>query len=643
MRRRYGPRAGALFLVLLVASAMVGLAPAAAAAPRGLYVSSTNGLMYAFSVNADGSLQSRGVPGTGGSLTEGVAVTPDAKYVYVANFLPGNGSVAAFNVGPVDNIIPVTNSPFTAGFVDPLGVVPDPNGRWLFTWNHNANAINVSTIAADGQLSNIGGSPFPLPAGQLNPFAGSVAPDGNHLYVPNENSTDTIPGCGGTCEVDRVSVYSVAADGTLTNIQNPITGSDNVNPSGPNPFGSAITPNGRFLYVSNPEDGPNGSITGFAVNGDGTLTALPGLQSLNVAPGNHPLNMAITPDGQHLYVATRISKTINAYTIGSDGSLTPVPGQPFATGAGDVNGKGIAITPDGKRLYSSAGGTDHKVFGFDINADGSLTALAGGPTDLGAAATPDLEAIVITPNQPPVAAFTSQGATATQVTTFDASGSSDSDGTVASYVWDFGDGSTPVTTSGPTTTHVYASPGTFNVQLTVTDNEGCSTLRIFTGKAMLCNGSAAAETTSALTIGPQPKPILTGLSITPSSFRAASQGGPIGPKPKPGKPKTGGDVSYTDSQPATTTFTVIHKVPGVRNGKRCVALHGPAPKHARRCTARIPIGQFKHTDTRGKNTFHFTGRLGGRKLAAGFYALRAIARNAGGASSARSTPFQILS
>src|SRR5205823_6085279 len=163
----------------------------------------------------------------------------------------GSGSVAAFNVGPVDNAITVSGSPFTAGFATPLGMAPDPNGRWMFTWNHNNQSINVSAILSDGSLANISGSPFAVPSPELNPFAGSVAPDGNHLYVPNENSTETTPGCGGTCEVDRVSVYSVSSGGVLTNIQNAITGSDNVNPSGPNPFGSAITPNGRFLYVSN--------------------------------------------------------------------------------------------------------------------------------------------------------------------------------------------------------------------------------------------------------------------------------------------------------------------------------------------------------------------------------------------------------
>jgi PKD repeat protein len=71
------------------------------------------------------------------------------------------------------------------------------------------------------------------------------------------------------------------------------------------------------------------------------------------------------------------------------------------------------------------------------------------------------------PNHPPTAAFSRQcdGGGCT----FDGSGSADTDGTVASYDWDFGDGSTA---DGVNPAHTFTTAGTFHVQLTVTDNQG---------------------------------------------------------------------------------------------------------------------------------------------------------------------------
>lgn len=52
---------------------------------------------------------------------------------------------------------------------------------------------------------------------------------------------------------------------------------------------------------------------------------------------------------------------------------------------------------------------------------------------------------------------------------FSSAGSNDTDGTITSYLWDFGDGNT---SSAANPSHAYSSTGTYNVSLTVTDNDG---------------------------------------------------------------------------------------------------------------------------------------------------------------------------
>ena len=87
-------------------------------------------------------------------------------------------------------------------------------------------------------------------------------------------------------------------------------------------------------------------------------------------------------------------------------------------------------------------------------------------------------------NRPPQAAFsfTTDGLSAS----VDAGASSDPDGTVAAYRWDFGDGSTA---TGRTASHTFAAPGTYPVTLVVTDDAG-----------------ASSELTRSITVSAPPQP-----------------------------------------------------------------------------------------------------------------------------------------
>lgn len=71
-------------------------------------------------------------------------------------------------------------------------------------------------------------------------------------------------------------------------------------------------------------------------------------------------------------------------------------------------------------------------------------------------------------NQPPVAAFTSSCDALTCAFT---STSGDPDGSIGTYSWDFGDGTTSAEQSP---SHTYGAAGTYAVTLTVTDNQGAT-------------------------------------------------------------------------------------------------------------------------------------------------------------------------
>ncbi len=138
--------------------------------------------------------------------------------------------------------------------------------------------------------------------------------------------------------------------------------------------------------------------------------------------------------------------TFSATAADSDGS---VGGYSWAFGDG-ASGSGATL----QHVYTESG-TFHVTL--------TVTDDQGGTTQV----TYDVSVAVPVVNQSPTAAFTS--ATDGLSASFLGTGSSDPDGTIASYSWSFGDGQTG---AGETTSHVYATGGTYDVSLTVIDNLG---------------------------------------------------------------------------------------------------------------------------------------------------------------------------
>jgi hypothetical protein len=112
--------------------------------------------------------------------------------------------------------------------------------------------------------------------------------------------------------------------------------------------------------------------------------------------------------------------------------------------------------------------------GYGVDSDSEIRAVvpAGATTGAIAVTTPSgtgssASPFTVKANAPPSADFTFSCAGLT--CSFDGGASSDPDGRIASYSWNFGDGSTG---SGSATTHNYVQPAGYLVTLTVTDNDG---------------------------------------------------------------------------------------------------------------------------------------------------------------------------
>lgn len=108
---------------------------------------------------------------------------------------------------------------------------------------------------------------------------------------------------------------------------------------------------------------------------------------------------------------------------------------------------------------------------------------------------PEEEVVTTVQNQSPRAVFSADPThgIAPVIVTVNASGSSDPDGSIVSYNWDFGDGSKG---TGVTATHNYSNEGDYSLKLTVEDNVGSSasaTTKISVQKQPVASSSGQCE------------------------------------------------------------------------------------------------------------------------------------------------------
>ena len=190
-----------------------------------------------------------------------------------------------------------------------------PDGRFLLVTERASNRIDVFRVLANGELSEVNGNPSAAPGA----FAATFSPRGT-LIVSEAGGADA----------STVSSYAVRADSTLQPISTAVP-----------TFGTAncwnvVTPDGRFVYVSN---AGSASISGFAIAPNGSLNALPGTIVGHNADGATNLDIAVSADGAFLYSLNAGDGTIGVFAIDQhSGALTSLGASGRLAASAGLNG-----------------------------------------------------------------------------------------------------------------------------------------------------------------------------------------------------------------------------------------------------------------------------------------------------------------
>ena len=214
---------------------------------------------------------------------------------------------------------------------------------------------------------------------------------------------------------------------------------------------------------------PDGTIASYSWNfGDNTSGTGATPKHSYVVGGTYSVVLTVTDNGGKTNSVTR------SVTVTSPNAA------PKAAFTSDTSG--LKVSVDGSTSTDTDGTVSSYAWDFGDGTSGtgkttSHTYSSGGTysvvltvTDDGGATDSVTHAVTVSKtNAAPKAAFTSD--TSGLKVSVDGSTSTDTDGTVSSYAWDFGDGTSG---TGKTTSHTYSSGGTYSVVLTVTDDGGAT-------------------------------------------------------------------------------------------------------------------------------------------------------------------------
>lgn len=293
------------------------------------------------------------------------------NFVYINDNVSGSNTVSAFSVAEDGALSPIAGSPFSTGgfgggdflFAADRATVCAVASR-LYVSNSGSN--NVSGFDVDsmtGALIPVPGSPFATGGAAGGGISLECTPDGQFVIATNGGSSS-------------VTVFSVAANGVLT----PVSGSPF--PLGGTPAGLKVSPDGRFLSVAilNLD-----RVAMFSIASNGSLAPVPGSPFVSPASGA-AAGVEINCASSILYAtqATPIGTNVDVFRIGADGVLTLVQTSNNTVGN---NSNAALLSANNQFLFVSNQGSN-TITVFSAAADGALSLVAGSPFANPGGATP---------------------------------------------------------------------------------------------------------------------------------------------------------------------------------------------------------------------------------------------------------------
>ena len=288
--------------------------------------------------------------GTGGGGSQ------NGSPVYVTN--SSSASVSAYQLDSTSGALQrVTGSPVATGGSSPDSMATDPAKKFLLVANVSSSTISVFSVnSSTAALVPVTGSPFATTANTVRMV---MHPSGNFVYTLS----------GTPAQIQAYSFNS--ATGSLA----PLSGFPiSLNSSAES--GLAISPNGGFLYTSNPN---TNVISSFLIGANGGLTPI----TTTTPVQGSPTYVTFDSSGNFLFginVGGNLGGgSVSVFSVSLTGSLTEVLGSPFVAGATPVS----AVFSQGVLYVVNQ--TSATVSAFGLNSStGQLTELTGSPYTVGA-------------------------------------------------------------------------------------------------------------------------------------------------------------------------------------------------------------------------------------------------------------------